>query len=409
MTVRLWLLLPLLSILAACGPGQAQVQPPEIRQGETECLECRMIISDPRFASGYTHGAQGGRYESLPFDDIGDMLIHAGKHPEHDIVAYWVHDYHTEEWIDAEQAFYVFSSQLVTPMAQGTAAVDSREKAEQLAADYAGEVLDWAGLLAKHQAGGLTTAAMVGMAMDPEHHDHDTALNTLGEAAVSDYHLQLLSHGTLHTGYNHLMIHLVDPSGQTVTQAEIMIQPLMHMPEMTHAAPVEQPGAQAHPDGFFDGVVGFVMPSGPDLGDWEIGVTFHEPAGGVGGEASFPVQVAPSGLSGSFVATDDESKVFLMVASPQEPGIGLQPIEILAAEKESAMAWPPVDDLTLEIVPEMPSMGHGSPDNENPVASGNGHYQGQVNFTMAGPWTVTVKVSRGGAEIGQVVFEYEIE
>jgi len=73
------------------------------------------------------------------------------------------------------------------------------------------------------------------------------------------------------------------------------------------------------------------------------------------------------------------------------------------------MEWPPVDDLTLEIIPEMPTMGHGSPNNENPVSIGDGHYQGQVNFTMAGPWTVTVKVSSDGAEIGHVVFEFDID
>jgi nitrous oxide reductase accessory protein NosL len=409
---RLLLFLLLLALLTACGGGQAEIEPPAIRYGETECTECRMIISDLRFAAGYTYKAQGGRYDSLPFDDIGDMLIHAGKYAEREIVAYWVHDYYSEEWIDAEQASFVFSQSLVTPMAQGTAAVASRDKAEQLAAEYPGEVLDWAGLLAKHQAGELTLSVMEGMGMDAHHdaqHDHHGELITLGEADVEGYHLRLLSHGALHTGYNHLMVDLTDPRGQTVTQADIDYQPLMRMPEMAHATPVEQPGVQAHPDGLFAGAVGFVMPSGPDLGDWEIGVAFHDPAGGVDGQASFPVEVVKSGLAGSFVATDDESKIFTMVVSPQEAGIGLQPIEILVAQRASAMAWPPVDGLTLEIVPEMPTMDHGSPDNVNPVGIGNGRYEGQVNFTMAGPWTVTVNASRGGAEIGTVVFEFQVK
>jgi len=410
---RLGILLISLALLAACGKGETKIEPPEIRYGETECVECRMIISDPRFAAAYTYQVGEGRYENAPFDDIGDMLIYADKHPEHKIVAYWVHDHVTEGWIDAQDAFYMFSHHLETPMAQGTAAVDGREKAQELAAEHDGEVLDWNGLLAKHQAGELVVSLVRETEMGQQHqHEHEhgnESLITLGETDVSGYHLTLLSHGALHTGYNHLMLHLVNPDGRTVTQASVAFNPLMHMPEMTHAAPVEQPDGQAHLDGYFGGAVGFPMPGGPDLGDWEMGVTFHDPAGDVEGEATFPIEVAPSKLSGSFVATDDESKLFLIVVSPQAAGVGLQPIEILAVQKKSALEWPPVGDLMLEIIPEMPTMGHGSPDNENPISTGDGHYRGKVNFSMAGPWTVTVKAGRGGVEIGKVVFEYDVK
>jgi hypothetical protein len=54
-------------------------------------------------------------------------------------------------------------------------------------------------------------------------------------------------------------------------------------------------------------------------------------------------------------------------------------------------------------------MGHGSLHNQDPVSVGQGHYRGQVNFSMAGFWTVTVKVSRGGATIGELIFEFDIE
>ena len=418
-TLRFGIFLALSILLAACGQGQTEVKPPEIRYGETECLACRMIINDPRFAAGYTYEISKGRYESVPFDDIGDMLIYADRHPEHDIVAYWVHDYYAEEWLDAQDAYFVFSHQLETPMAQGTAPTDSRAKAEELAAEYQGQLLDWEGLLAKHRAGELVVslvdeAAMGGAAMySHEHgtmHAHeDEALITWGEADAAGYHLTLLAHGPLHAGYNHLMLGITNPDGETVTQAQVTLNPLMHMPEMTHAAPVEQPDANAHMNMHFGGAVGFPMPSGPDLGTWELGVTFSDPADGVEGQVTFPIEVAPSILSGSFVAADDESKLFLMIVAPQEAGVGRQPIEILAVRKESAIEWPPVDDLTLDLMPEMPTMGHGSPNNENPVSVGKGHYRGQVNFTMAGPWTVTVKASRGGMGIGEVVFEYDVK
>jgi hypothetical protein len=151
------------------------------------------------------------------------------------------------------------------------------------------------------------------------------------------------------------------------------------------------------------------MPSGPDLGAWELGVTFSDPVAGIEGEATFPIEVAPSRLSGSFIAADDESKIFLMIVSPEAPSVGVQPFEVLVVRKESAMAWPPMDGLTLGINPEMPTMGHGSPDNENPVSVGEGHYRGRVNFTMAGPWTVSVSVRRGGEKIGEVVVDFDVQ
>ena len=76
--------------------------------------------------------------------------------------------------------------------------------------------------------------------------------------------------------------------------------------------------------------------------------------------------------------------------------------------KKSMADWPALDGLTLDIAPSMPTMGHGSPGNENPVASGDGHYTGLVNFTMAGPWQVIVTVSREGGTLGEVVLEYAV-
>ncbi|MDT4842046.1 hypothetical protein FQZ97_759270 [compost metagenome] len=57
------------------------------------------------------------------------------------------------------------------------------------------------------------------------------------------------------------------------------------------------------------------------------------------------------------------------------------------------MNFPAQDNLTIEMTPEMPSMGHGSPNNISPVSTGNGHYKGKVNYTMTGDWRLHLKVS----------------
>ena len=266
-------------LLVACGRGQTQIAPPDIRYGETECVQCRMIISDARFAAGYTFEVEGDLYESAPFDDIGGMLIYADEHTEHQIVAYWVHDFVAGEWIDAKDAYFLFSPLLETPMAFGTVAVDSREKAEQLLAVYDGQVLDWDGLLAKHHAGELVVSK---------------------ESTISE-------------------------------------------------------------------------------------------------------------VSRSFLAADGQ-EILLTIISPQaaHAQVGLQPMDILVTQKSSAAEWVPVDELTLEIIPEMPKMGHGSPKNQNPVFVHEGRYRGKVNFAMVGPWTVTVKVSQDEELIGEVAFKLDV-
>ena len=157
------LFLLLIVFLGGCAQGVGELKPPDIRYGEDVCAECNMIISDPRYASGYAYEISPGRYESVLFDDIGDMLMHADKHPEHKIVAWYVHDFGSQEWLDATKASFVHSATLQTPMASGVAAHASTDAAMKQAQEMNGEVLDWDSLLARHRAGELGGAGHGGM------------------------------------------------------------------------------------------------------------------------------------------------------------------------------------------------------------------------------------------------------
>lgn len=514
--------LALALFLGACAQGQPQAAPPEIRYGETICEQCNMIISDQRYAAGYAHEISPGRYESIAFDDIGDMLESAAVHPERNITHWYVHDYNSKEWLDATQAHYMFSHNLTTPMGHGAAAFADKVAAEVVATELAGEVFDWAGLRARFDAGELMVHAHPGAALpapthshapgeepageiaagdatihiltptdgatvdptftvqvttagfdlaeqgnhwhvdidghniamvasvdnttlrglaagphtlrvsmsDAQHNDlpHTHQINivvkpamsqdhggampvqleetTLGEAEVAGYRLELVSHAPLHTGYNVIMTHLYDAAGAVVSNAEITYRPLMAMKgEMDHAAGVEQPAMET--PGMYHGAIIFPMPSGPDLGDWHLTVSFTDPATGVSGETLFDLAVSPASLAGSFVAPDDR-RIFLAVVEPVSPGVGAQPFEIYAMQRVAAMEWPALEDLKLTIKPWMPTMSHGSPNNIHPIDAGSGRYLGQVNFTMRGYWTVTVVASQDDQVLGEVVFEYNI-
>ena len=71
------------------------------------------------------------------------MLAHMHKNQTLKAVNWWVHDYDSEEWIDATTAYYVFSDQIKTPMNHGIAAFENEADATQLAATLSVAALNW--------------------------------------------------------------------------------------------------------------------------------------------------------------------------------------------------------------------------------------------------------------------------
>lgn len=137
-----------LVLLTACG-GEAITpeMPPEILYGEDVCDQCGMIISDERFAAGLVVEVESGIYEHRIFDDIGEMIAYAQEHAsEPPIVSYFVHDYHSKEWLDAEIAYFVQSETMLTPMGYGLVAFAHKPEAEAWAQEWQGSVFSFAEL-----------------------------------------------------------------------------------------------------------------------------------------------------------------------------------------------------------------------------------------------------------------------
>ena len=154
MTVVRWFVLALaLLIVAACGQP-ATPEPAKIRFGETICTECGMIISQPKFAASLAYEEREGRFTSLVFDDIGDLIGYLQTHVDLIPAGTWVHDYDSEEWIDATAAFFVESSAIKSPMGHGIAAFGAEDAAHTFAAEVGGTVLDWGHLRVEHAMAG---------------------------------------------------------------------------------------------------------------------------------------------------------------------------------------------------------------------------------------------------------------
>ncbi len=142
-------------VLAASCSGESASGPPEIAYGRDVCAECHMIISEPRFAAAY----RVGEGEAFTFDDIGDLIAHATRSGDIDKVTAWVHDYDTEKWIDAPDAWFVTGSDVETPMAGGLVAFARRSDAEAFIEGSGGTLVQWPELI---EAGAPSTGGTHG-------------------------------------------------------------------------------------------------------------------------------------------------------------------------------------------------------------------------------------------------------
>lgn len=151
-----------LGLLTACG-SKKDVHPPEpIQEGVDRCEVCKMMIADDRHATQLL--LNDGR--SLKFDDIGDMALWVKNNGLENVNVRYVRDYHTEEWIQIEQAFFAYDEQFHTPMAYGVLSFKSKEDAEQYVRDQGTGVVMTYEQLENH------TWTQNKEMMD-HHHDHD--------------------------------------------------------------------------------------------------------------------------------------------------------------------------------------------------------------------------------------------
>lgn len=152
--VALIALLFALTTVSGC-EEQRTPQPPVIYFGQHECDVCRMIISDERYAAATVIEPDGGDYESRIFDDIGCLFQFEEDEPTVKVAARFVRDARTSQWLDAEDAAYLHSMTLKTPMAFHVAALAGPEPARGMQQEFPGEVLDFNGVRARFKAGTL--------------------------------------------------------------------------------------------------------------------------------------------------------------------------------------------------------------------------------------------------------------
>jgi len=215
----------------------------------------------------------------------------------------------------------------------------------------------------------------------------------------SSFNVGFYATDSLFVGFNKVYIKVTDKTtGQAIKQATLVLHPLMDMVTFSHACPAENPGSVPNADGYYEGVIIFSMPG---TNSWSVSADVS--ANGKTETVNFAIP--------RVIATDPVQKIVVMdtvitggvlkvtkypisIVKPKAWKVGMNTFEITINCMQTMMAFPSCSDFTVEITPEMPSMGHGSPNNVNPVHVSNGHYVGTVNFTMTGAWRINMLLKK---------------
>ena len=103
-----------------------------------------MSIDDERFAAGYRLSDGTERV----FDDVGGLLVYIKDSPELGDADVWVHDYETDAWVRSEDAYFVPTDEVTSPMGFGILCFSDKGRATSFAKKAGDEVLNWASVLA---------------------------------------------------------------------------------------------------------------------------------------------------------------------------------------------------------------------------------------------------------------------
>lgn len=204
----------------------------------------------------------------------------------------------------------------------------------------------------------------------------------------------------IQTGYNNMFVIMYDSvTNQYVDEGHIHLKPMMDMGTMKHSAPFENPVSETAVNHLFPCGVVFIMPS--TGGQWTLTLQVHNHRTDKSGQITLPISVSAPAKPNmiSFKNIDDGLSYFAALVQPSKPKIGINDFEFVIFKKETMMNFPADSSYNIAIEPEMPTMGHGSPNNVNPTHLKEGHYKGKVNFTMTGFWRIHVNFQRTGKVI----------
>ncbi len=133
-------LLVLLFFLFTSCETKPEVEP--IEYGKDSCAYCKMIIADAGFAAELKT-KKGKVYK---FDSIECMaaFLLSGRVKKEDVLAMWVADFaHKDTFIRVEEAKFLISDNLRSPMGLNISAYSSEEDLQTAFRNFKGKIVTW--------------------------------------------------------------------------------------------------------------------------------------------------------------------------------------------------------------------------------------------------------------------------
>ena len=232
-------------------------------------------------------------------------------------------------------------------------------------------------------------------------------LMPVNSVTQNDYTISLFSTKVLETGPNNLYWK-IEKNGEVVEPQSFNITLMMDMGDFMHSAPFTQPKTSDESDQYLENMAVFIMPGGM-MGSWFIEYEMVTPDGKtISGDV--PIDVASSWRLTSTKDSQD-NVYYISWVEPQNPVSGNNDLTFLVYTRNGMMDFPAVADAELVVYPYM-DMGGGtghSTDFTPPTATGNGYYEGDINYSMSGVWTTSVELKIGEETLPEVVFEYSVQ
>lgn len=135
----------LLAILSIAG---CSTKPEPFVYGKDNCHTCKMGIMDPKFGTELIT-TKGKIYK---FDDVSCLqhFLNSNTLEQKEINRQLVINFEKEnDFLSLEEAVFILSPSVKSPMGSHAAAFASREKAEKMNATFNGELLSWKELAGK--------------------------------------------------------------------------------------------------------------------------------------------------------------------------------------------------------------------------------------------------------------------
>lgn len=123
------------------------VEPEKINYGSDACNFCKMTIVDKQHSAQYVT-AKGKQFK---FDAIECLLNEMSEKNIEDIAIYLVADYgNPENMTDAENATYLISEEIKSPMGGFLSAFSDKEVAEKVLQENGGKIYTWSSIKEKY-------------------------------------------------------------------------------------------------------------------------------------------------------------------------------------------------------------------------------------------------------------------